>query len=86
MESYRERVNHMTKPLDDEEKKIEMMAMFLCDSGIVVLGPSGDGSRLSTGHGWHRVSSREANQFREQAKLAIAALTARQIPEPRYWS
>jgi len=70
VDSYRERVNKLTKPLEEEEKRVEMMAMFLCDSGIVALGPSGDGSRLSTGHGWHRVRTAEAEAYRGQARLA----------------
>lgn len=80
MNEYRDRVERLTKPLSQEERQVEMMAMFLCDSGIVVLGPSGDGHRLSTGHGWHRVSSKEADKYRQQARQALDGLTTRRIP------
>jgi len=64
-----------------DELEVEMLAMFLCDSGIVTLGPSENGDRLSTGHGWHRTRREEADAYRQQARLALAALTTRRIPE-----
>lgn len=80
MRNYREIADKMTVPVSKEDKQTEMLAMFLCDSGIVSLGPSGDGSRLSGGHGWHRTRRAEADEYRAQARLAIAALTTRRIP------
>lgn len=77
---YKAVAQKLTKPLSEQEQEIEMMAMFLCDSHIVILGPSGDGTRLSGGHGWHRTRSEEQAKYREQAKKAIAALTVRHIP------
>lgn len=80
MRDYLEVTRKMTTPISDENRKVEMLAMFLCDSMIVSLGPSGDGSRLSGGHGWHRTRSDEQEKYREQARLAIGALTTRRIP------
>lgn len=80
MRDYREATRTMSVPASDEDKKVEMMAMFLCDSGIVSLGPSDDGGRRSGGHGWHRTHSDEADKYRAQARLAIGALTTRRIP------
>lgn len=77
---YRETVRNLSRPASDVEKQVEMLAMFLCDSGIISLGPSADGHRLSGGHGWNRALNNERDMYREQAKIILDSLTVRKIP------
>lgn len=82
---YREKVAGLTRPATQEEKDVEMVAMFLCDSGIIPLGPSEDGSRRSGGHGWHRTHEEEREAYRVQARIALRVLDRTAIPTPDLW-
>ena len=68
---YRSAVQNLSRPATEEEKTVEMMAMFLCESGIIPLAGNG-GSRRSGGHGWHRANEKEREEYRRRAVMAPA--------------
>lgn len=64
-----------------EQIEVEMVAMFLCDSMIIPLGANSSGSRSSGGHGWHRTSTTEREEYRRRAKKIYESIDKTRIAD-----
>lgn len=71
--SYREEVEQLRTPLSSEEKRVEMLAMFLVNE-FHLLPSNMDIGRFSGGHKWGRATTDERNTFREMARRMLEVL------------